>query len=457
VIVKGEKMTNIILCGGSGTRLWPLSRKLMPKQFLKLFDNKSLFQLTIDRNRLLCDDTLIVVNEEQYFVALDQLDELELNPNFVLESVAKNTAPAIALACMQLDYDEVVLVTPSDHLIKNQHEYEIVVNKANELALNNYLVTFGIKPTYAHTGYGYIEANGLDVVKFHEKPDSNKAQEYINKQNYYWNSGIFCFKAGVFLDELHKYAPKTFKSIENAFINKKGVDNQIRIPFEYMKSIVEDSIDYAVMEKSDKVKVLESDIEWNDVGSFDSLINEIDSKNAIEIESNGNFYYSDNYDKIIATIGLEDYIVVDTKDALLITKKGLTQKVKDITKQLDTSHTTLNIHSVAHRPWGTYEVLVDDNGYKIKRIIVKPQKRLSLQKHFHRNEHWIVVSGTAKVTVGEETYLLRPNESTYIKMGEVHRLENPGKIPVIMIEAQVGEYTNEDDIIRLEDDFKRGK
>jgi len=223
-----------------------------------------------------------------------------------------------------------------------------------------------------------------------------------------------------------------------------------------MEKIVEDSIDYAVMEKSKKVKVIPSDIDWNDVGSFDSLVGEIESQEAIEIESKNNFYYTDTKDKVIATIGLEDFIVIDTKDALLITKKNQTQKVKEIVNQLKQKNKEITeLHTKVHRPWGTYETLIDDNGYKIKRIVVKPGKRLSLQKHFHRNEHWIVVSGTAKVTVGKEEYLVRPNESTYIKMGEEHRLENPGKIPVVLIEAQVGQYTGEDDIIRLQDDFKR--
>ena len=467
-------MTNIILCGGSGTRLWPLSRKLMPKQFLKLFSDKSLFQLTIERNKKVTTSQIVVSNEEQYFIALDQVEEIGESAKFLLESVAKNTAPAIALACMELDSEDIVLVTPSDHLIKNEEEYKKVVNKAKELAQENYLVTFGIKPTEANTGYGYIECvvssnqqveNGLDVKKFHEKPDLKTAKKYLEintthyplpTTHYYWNSGMFCFKAGVFLDELKEHSPEIYESVKEAYKNRKTDNNQTRIPFEYMEKIVEDSIDYAVMEKSKKVKVIPSDIDWNDVGSFDSLVGEIESQEAIEINSKNNFYYTDTKDKVIATIGLEDFIVIDTKDALLITKKNQTQKVKEIVTQLKQKNKEITeLHTKVHRPWGTYETLIDDNGYKIKRIVVKPGKRLSLQKHFHRNEHWIVVSGTAKVTVGKEEYLVRPNESTYIKMGEEHRLENPGKIPVVLIEAQVGQYTGEDDIIRLQDDFER--
>ena len=294
---------SIILCGGSGTRLWPLSRKLMPKQFLKLFSDKSLFQLTIERNKKVTTSQIVVSNEEQYFIALDQVEEIEESAKFLLESVAKNTAPAIARACMELDSEDIVLVTPSDHLIKNEKEYEKVVNKAKELAKQNYLVTFGIKPTKANTGYGYIECvvsskqqveNSLDVKKFHEKPDLETAKKYLEinttnyslpTTNYYWNSGMFCFKAGVFLDELKEHSPEIYESVKEAYKNRKIDNNQTRIPFEYMEKIVEDSIDYAVMEKSKKVKVIPSDIDWNDVGSFDSLVDEIESNKAIEIDS----------------------------------------------------------------------------------------------------------------------------------------------------------------------------
>jgi len=465
-------MYNIILCGGNGTRLWPLSRKLLPKQFIKLFNNKSLFQLTIERNSKVCNNSFIVSNTEQYFLALDQLEELstinqKLSTHFLLEPIGRNTAPAIALACMSMDREDLVLVTPSDHLIKDEEAYQKAIIKAKELAKDNYLVTFGITPKHPENGYGYIEAINEDVIKFHEKPDLNTAKKYLqNNQStinhspstkFYWNSGMFCFKAGVYLDELEKYSPEIFKRCKEAFENKKIIENkQVRITHESMSAIPEDSIDYAVMEKSDRVKVVPSDMGWNDVGSFDSLIDEISSKDAIEIDSKNNFYYSDDNKKIIATIGLEDYIVIDTKDALLISKRNQTQKVKDIVNQLKTTHySLLTTHSTVHRPWGTYTELEIAPNYKIKKIVVKPGRRLSLQKHFHRNEHWIVVSGTAEVTVGDKTYLVRPNESTYIKMGEVHRLSNPGKIPVVLIEAQVGEYTGEDDIVRIEDDFKR--
>ena len=455
-------MTNIILCGGSGTRLWPISRTLMPKQFVKLFNDESLFQLTVKRNERLCDQQFIISNAEQYFLAVDQLEELGSTHNkFLLEPVGRNTAPAIALACLALDKDEIVLVSSSDHLIKNEAVYEEVLSQAQRLAETDNLVTFGITAEYAETGYGYIEADGEDVKAFHEKPDRETAQTYVDAGNFYWNSGIFCFKAGLFLEELQKYSPEVYETSVNAYNNAKD-DNVLRIAHEDMQAIPEDSIDYAVMERSSKVKVVAANIEWSDLGSFDALAEEFpkDSEgnsindNLIAINSKNNFVYGK--ERLISLVGIDDLIVVDTPDALLISKKGDSQKIKDIVKELKGRDSELHhIHQTAHRPWGTYTILEDTPGYKIKRIVVRPGKRLSLQKHFHRSEHWIVVSGTATVTVGDEMKIVRPNESTYIKMGEVHRLENEGKIDVVLIEAQVGEYTGEDDIIRIEDDFKR--
>ncbi|WP_151945347.1 mannose-1-phosphate guanylyltransferase/mannose-6-phosphate isomerase [Aliarcobacter butzleri] len=458
-------MINIILCGGNGTRLWPISRTLMPKQFIKLFSDKSLFQLTVERNSKLCKSRFIVSNSEQYFLALDQLEELNKDNNkYLLESIGRNTAPAIALACMELNYDEIVLVTPSDHLIKDEKEYEKVINKAKEFANDNKLVTFGINPTFPETGFGYIESeNTYDVKAFHEKPDLQSAIKYLEAGNYYWNSGMFCFKVGIFLDELNKYSPAIYESSKIAFENKQFIsNNQIRIKYEDMEAIPEDSIDYAVMEKSDIVKVIPSNISWSDLGSFDSLYEELEkdenfntvNPNHISIDSKNNLVYGN--ERQIATVDVEDLIVIDTGDALLISKKGSSQKVKKVVEKLKEVNSQLhNIHLTGHRPWGTYTILEESNGYKIKRIEVNPGKRLSLQKHFHRSEHWIVVSGIATVTVGDEKRLVRPNESTYIKAGELHRLENEGKIPVVLIEAQVGEYTGEDDIVRIEDDFSR--
>lgn len=458
-------MINIVLCGGSGTRLWPISRTLMPKQFVKFFDDRSLFQLTVERNSLICSRQFIVSNTEQYFLALDQLAEIgREDGQYLLEPIGRNTAPAIALACMLLEPERVVLITPSDHLIKRQEEYENVVARAKVLAEEGFLVTFGITPTFPETGFGYIESDDLnkeDVKAFHEKPNLTTAEIYLKSGCHYWNSGMFCFKAGVYLDELAKYAPEIYNSCKNAISNAKS-ENLIRIKHEDMISIPDESIDYAVMEKSNLVKVIQSTIGWSDVGSFDALYEELpkdtngntESSKHISIDSKNNLILCDG--RKIATVDVEDLIIVDTGDALLVSKKGSSQKVKKVVDELKKRNTELhNIHLTAHRPWGTYTILETNSNYKIKRIVVKPGKRLSLQKHFHRSEHWIVVSGTAIVQVGESETLVRSNESTYIPMGERHRLTNPGKVDLVLIEAQVGEYVGEDDIVRIEDNYGR--
>ncbi|GKT11803.1 MAG: mannose-1-phosphate guanylyltransferase [Thiomicrorhabdus sp.] len=464
-------MINIILCGGSGTRLWPLSRTMLPKQFVRLFDGKSLFQETVLRNHPVCSQSFIVSNKDQYFLAVDQLAQVSDDPaQFLLEPVGRNTAPAIALACLALDEDDIVLVTTSDHLVKNQAAYEEAVKQAKALALQNYLVTFGIKPTYPETGFGYIEAQGNDVLSFKEKPDSGTAQTYIDQGNYYWNSGMFCFKAGLFLKELETYAPEMYQACQQALkdSNIENCDSEICIDLDKMQAIPEDSIDYAVMEHSDKVKVVPCDMDWSDLGSFDALYDEVKTDKAnnavlsrldkspepICVDSSNNLLLIEG--RQIALVDVDDLLIVDTSDALLISKKGSSQKVKQVVAQIKKQAPDLaEIHRLAHRPWGTYEVLQNEEQYKVKRIVVKPGSKLSLQKHFHRNEHWIVVSGTATVTVGEKISLVRPNESTYIQMGELHRLENQGKINLVMIEVQVGEYTGEDDIVRVDDEYGR--
>jgi len=462
-------MTNIILCGGSGTRLWPLSRTLMPKQFVKLFDQRSLFQKTVERNQKVCKDQFIVSNAEQYFLAIDQIEELALangTDRYLLEPVGRNTAPAIALACLELDPETVVLVTPSDHLVKEEEPYRAALERARVLASDGYLVTFGITPSYPETGFGYIEAAGETVSAFHEKPDLLTAERYLEAGNYYWNSGMFCFKAGLFLAELQAHAPEIYESSVAAHQSAKR-DDMIRISHGAMAAIPEESIDYAVMEKSAKVKVVPADIGWSDLGSFDALYDELghdgegnallqtdgEVGSPVTLNARNNLFVSS---KQVAAVDVEDLLIIDTADALLVSRKGSSQKVKEVVKSLNSRGSELpNIHVTAHRPWGTYTILDESNGYKVKRIVVKPGKRLSLQKHYHRSEHWIVVSGTAKVTRGEQEFFVRANESTYIPMGELHRLENVGKIPLVMIEAQVGEYVGEDDIVRVSDDFKR--
>lgn len=456
-------MTNILLCGGSGTRLWPISRTLMPKQFIKLFDDRSLFQLTALRNSEICDRTFVITNVDHYYLAMDQIENLNItNFKYLLEPVGRNTAPAITLACLALDPNEVVLVTPSDHLIKDVKEYQKSVKVAKELAEQNFLVTFGIKPSSPETGFGYIESFSSDVKAFYEKPDYERAVKFLKDQNFYWNSGMFVFKAGVFLDQMKIFAPEILEACKLAFNNAKKDEFDIKIDTTDMQNIPQNSIDYAVMEKSDIVKMVVLDASWSDLGSFDSLDEQLPkdangntiNSDLVQINSHNNLILSSG--KKIALIDVDDLTIVDTKDALLISKKSSSQKVKNVVEILKEESSELcNAHLTTNRPWGNYTVLENQDGYKIKIIEVKPGKRLSLQKHFHRNEHWIVLSGSATVTIGETTRLVCPNESIYIKMGEVHRLSNEGKIPVVLIEAQVGEYTGEDDIIRLDDDFKR--
>ncbi len=464
-------MINIILSGGSGTRLWPLSRKLEPKQFYKLISKHSLFQETILRNKSYCQKQLIVLNEENYFMAVEQLEEIKVdNSMYLIEPIGKNTAPAIALACMALNLDDNVIVTPSDHMIKNIAEYHHIIEQAEMMINNNYLVTFGIKPTYAETGYGYIEAELDDVKKFHEKPILQIAEQYLEKGNYYWNSGIFVFKVKTYLEELEKYSPNIYSACKTAFENAKKEDS-IEILLDDMNNIPAESIDFAVMEKSKRVKIIPADIGWSDLGSFDSLYEMLPKdqnnstiladkntieKNSINLDSKNNLIFSSN--RTIVSVDVENLIIVDTPDALLITKKGSSQRVKEIVEKLKLEDSELhNIHLKAHRPWGSYTTLENSERYKIKKLIVKPGKRLSLQKHYHKNEHWIVVSGTAKITLEDKEKTVKTNESFYVPMGELHRLENPGMIPLVIIEVQVGDYLGEDDIIRVDDDFKRVK
>ena len=458
-------MINLILCGGCGTRLWPVSRTLMPKQFAKLFDGFSLFQGTVVSNSIACESQYVISNADQYFLAKDQLSELSESghhPRFMLEPVGRNTAPAIALACLSLDPNAIVLVSPSDHVIRKKEEYLKVLAKAEKLAEAGHLVTFGISPTGPETGYGYIEADGENVKRFVEKPNLEKAKEYLANGNFFWNSGIFCFKVSTFLGELEKYAPDMFVACKSAFVKAKKENELLRVQYEDMVEIPANSIDYAVMEKSNKVKVVPSDIGWSDLGSFDALYGEFPHDEAgnnvnpkhLPLGTTNSMVIGQQ--RLVATIDLDQMLVVDTPDALLVAPLSSSQKVKAVVEKLKQRRSPLtDVPQTVSRPWGTYSVLDDNERYKIKRIVVKPGKRLSLQKHLHRSEHWVVVSGTATCTVGDKTFYVRSNESTYIPMGELHRLQNEGKLPLVIVEVQVGEYTGEDDIIRLQDDFKR--
>lgn len=458
-------MINLILCGGSGTRLWPVSRSLMPKQFARLFEGSSLFQRTVKTNSRICDAQYIVSNAEQYFLAKDQLDEVGAkNVRFLLEPVGRNTAPAIALACLSLKADDVVLVSPSDHVIRKGDAYADCLRKAETLAKSGFLVTFGITPTGPETGYGYIEADGENVKRFVEKPDLETAKKYVESGRFFWNSGIFCFKVSTFLDELGRHSPDILAAAKLAFARSKKEDRDslIRVQHDDMMNIPSNSIDYAVMEKSSSVKVVPSDIGWSDLGAFDSLYGEYEhDENGNNVNPKHLAIGSKNSlvmggQRQICTIDLDKMLIVDTPDALLVAPLSSSQKVKKVVDELKARGSDLpSTPQTVNRPWGTYSVLESTDNYKMKRIVVRPGERLSLQKHLHRSEHWVVVSGTATVTVGEKVFYVRPNESTYIPAGTVHRLQNEGKLPLVIVEVQVGEYTGEDDIIRVQDDYKR--
>jgi len=470
-------MINLILCGGSGTRLWPLSRQAFPKQFVKLINNRSLFQETVTRNDVIFDKFCIVTNRDHYFIAEHQMEEAGITKDrlFILEPVGRNTAPAIALACFSYDPEQIIFVTPSDHLIKNTTSYTERVKTAIDSAEKGKLVTFGIKPEYPETGYGYIEAGEVisdslfNAKSFREKPDFATAGKYVDSGNYYWNSGMFVFKAGVFLEELKKYSPAIYEKSLYAYnqASKEKDKNAVRISIseKNMKDIPSDSIDYAVMEKSENVYIVASQIGWTDLGSYDAIYDIMEkdehgnskNENLIQIKSNNNLVISD--DRKLVLIGIDDLIVVDTDDAVLIARKGFSQGVKDVVTMLQKGTAPEKemtvLHTTVHRPWGTYTILDDTDRYKVKEITVKPGKRLSLQKHTRRSEYWVVVKGDADIQVGDAIYKKKAGESVFIPSGEKHRLANSGSCPVVIIETQTGDYFGEDDIIRIEDDFNR--
>jgi mannose-1-phosphate guanylyltransferase len=456
-------LKNLILCGGVGTRLWPLSRTLMPKQFYPLINGKSLFEDTVLRNIDVCEGYLLATNKDQYLLAVNQLLSHGLKESGgVIEPCGRNTAPAIALVCFGLDPAELLLATPSDQLISNMVAYKQALSRAIELATEDNLVTFGIKPKFPETGFGYIESDGEDVVSFKEKPVLSVAEEYLKSGNYYWNSGMFCFKAGIFLEELKKYSPNVYETCKTVYEECSGA--LIEPSYESMMNIPSISIDYAVMEKSDKVKVVPADIGWSDLGSFDSVYDEMYNpakENAILgvnepilINSTQNLIMSDK--RKVACVDISDLIIVDSEDALLIAKRGSSQKVKEVVSKLQSEDSSL-LHApiTVKRPWGSYTVLQDMPSFKVKRLEVTPGKRLSLQYHHKRQEHWTVVQGTAKIQIDDEINTYSRNDSVYIPTGSKHRLENVGQVPLVIIETQIGTYFGEDDIIRLDDDWNR--
>ncbi len=462
-------MKAVILAGGSGTRLWPVSRYGLPKQFIKLNGGKSLLAQTVERLAAVVPlrDIFVITNEDYRFHVQEDLRSVSLamENNVILEPVGRNTAPAIALVmkyCLEklkCPKDEVIFICPSDHIIEPVEKFAGYARQAEAAAKAGSIVTFGIKPSRPETGYGYIKKGGkargggvFKVEKFAEKPDLKTAGKYLKAGDYYWNSGMFSFSIATMLSEFKAYAPEISRKM-GATLAKMTAD------FKNMPSI---SIDYAVMEKSKKAAVLPIDILWSDVGSWDSL------PEVIKPDAEGNVKVGDvlaldtertivmGEKRLIAAIGLKDLIIVDTVDALLIARRGEAQRVKEVVDMLkERKRKEVVEHLTTYRPWGHFVVLEEGPRYKIKRIVLKPGQKVSHQLHYHRSEHWIIVKGTARVTLGGKTKLVHENESTYVPKSTEHRLENPGRVPLEMIEVQNGEYVGEDDIVRLNDIYGR--
>ncbi len=459
----------VILSGGSGTRLWPLSREAYPKQFLPLAGNETMLQATWRRVAAIATAKLIVVaNQEHRFMVAEQLREVGVEPAVILEPIGRNTAPAIAIAALQAvaDHgDALLLVLPSDHVVLDDAAFHSSVKAASAAAESGKLVTFGIVPTGPETGYGYIKAiagSGVRAVeRFVEKPDLGTAQNYVASGEYFWNSGMFLFKATRYLAELRKFQPDMLSACEQALANAVRDTDFIRLDAVAFESCPSDSIDYAVMEKTADATVIGLNAGWSDVGSWSALW-QVSPKDA-----NGNAHHGDVIEidcrntyahgsRLIAMVGLEDVVVVETDDAVMVGHRDRVQDVKEIVARIKRDgRTEAAAHRKVYRPWGAYDSIDNGERFQVKRITVKPGATLSLQMHHHRAEHWIVVSGTAEVTRGEDVILLTENQSTYIPLGVTHRLKNPGKLPLELIEVQSGSYLGEDDIVRFEDAYGR--
>ncbi|WP_062352120.1 mannose-1-phosphate guanylyltransferase/mannose-6-phosphate isomerase [Pseudoxanthomonas mexicana] len=466
------KLQPVLLSGGSGTRLWPLSREAYPKQFLPLAGDDTMVQATWRRVEAIADlAPIVVANEEHRFLVAEQLRQIGAPvPAIVLEPVGRNTAPAIAAAALQAmvdGADPLLLVLPSDHVVRDVAGFQRAVREASSAAEAGALVTFGIVPDAPETGFGYIQAEAGEglrkVSRFVEKPDATTAQSYLDAGGYYWNSGMFLFRASRYLEELANVRPDIVEAVRAAHASARHDGDFVRLDKDAFAACPPDSIDYAVMEKTARAMVLPIDIGWNDVGSWSALwdVAERDADgnahhgDVIAVDSRNSYAYAQ---RLVALVGVDDIVVVETDDAVLVARKDRVQDVKQVVARLkEEQRSQAVLHREVHRPWGSYDSVDNGGRHQVKRIKVKPGAALSLQMHHHRAEHWIVVSGTAKVTRGDEILLLSENESTYIPLGVKHRLENPGKVPLELIEVQSGSYLGEDDIVRFEDVYGRSK
>jgi len=470
----------VILSGGAGTRLWPVSRRAHPKPFMELVDGQSLAEKTFSRAMAVAGEApvLTVTSRDYYFYCRDLYNKMigeEHQHPFLLEPTGRNTAPAIALAALYLERklgsQAVMLVMPADHLIQDEAQFKSAVDEARSLAERDYLVTFGIHPTHAETGYGYIRkatripnSGGYNVAAFVEKPDEDTAKKYVASGDYEWNSGMFCFTAGNYLASLLEHAPEIHRCAVDCWEGMDSFRQPLEIPLELFSECPAISIDYAVMEKATNCAVVGGDFGWSDIGSWKAISdlyesdesgNRIHGK-AVLVESRDCFIQGE--DRLVAAVGVSGLMIVDTGDAVLVADRNHAQDVKQVVDQLTSlKHQAADYHRTVHRPWGSYSILEDAEDCKVKRLVVKPGQVLSLQKHFKRSEHWTVVQGVAKVRLGDDEFLLKANESTYIPVETLHRLENPGSEDVHLIEVQTGNYFGEDDIVRYEDIYGRVK